>query len=163
VTVERDAVGVPVIRAKTRLDGARALGWIHAQDRFFQMDLNRRAGAGELAELAGPWAVDYDRTLRFFPGRQWAEAALLGLDPEERAVLVAYTAGVNAGLDALGREPPEYLRPGGGPEPWRPEDSFLVALSMWYDLQDERGLLDESRQRILTRFRLGCTGEWFWA
>ncbi|MGH8130147.1 MAG: penicillin acylase family protein, partial [Steroidobacteraceae bacterium] len=54
VTVERDAAGVPVIRGKSRADVARATGYVHAQDRWFQMDLLRRTGAGELAALLGP-------------------------------------------------------------------------------------------------------------
>ena len=64
VTVTRDARGMPDIRATNRRDAARALGFLHAQDRFFQMDLQRRGAAGELAALLGPALVDTDRDTR---------------------------------------------------------------------------------------------------
>lgn len=64
VTVERDALGVPSVRGASRADVARALGWLHAQDRFFQMDVLRRAGAGELAALFGQRALPRDRAAR---------------------------------------------------------------------------------------------------
>ncbi len=64
VLVDRDPLGVPTIRAASRLDAARALGFVHAQDRFFQMDLLRRSAAGELSELFGRAALAQDRRMR---------------------------------------------------------------------------------------------------
>ncbi len=64
VTVERDTRGIPAIRGANRLDVARATGFVHAQDRFFQMDLLRRSAAGELAELFGRKALEKDRSVR---------------------------------------------------------------------------------------------------
>ncbi|HTO04378.1 MAG TPA: penicillin acylase family protein [Opitutus sp.] len=64
VTVTRDALGVPTIRAETRADVARAFGFLHAQDRFFQMDVLRRRSAGELAEIFGKAALRLDRSTR---------------------------------------------------------------------------------------------------
>jgi len=72
VVVERDAAGVPTLRGEGRVDVARALGFVHAQERFFQMDLMRRRAAGELAELLGASAVDIDRYHRVHRMRERA-------------------------------------------------------------------------------------------
>ena len=139
VKIARDARGVPVITGATRADVARALGFLHAQERFFQMDLLRRSGAGELSELFGAAALDYDKAHRLHGFRRTAEKALALASPTERAVLEAYTAGVNAGLAALPKVPWEYLVVRTAPQPWRMEDSFLAIYAMWFDLQDWRG------------------------
>ncbi|HET8691125.1 MAG TPA: penicillin acylase family protein [Steroidobacteraceae bacterium] len=144
IAVERDAAGVPVIRGATRADVARATGYLHAQDRLFQMDLLRRVGAGELSALLGPGLVTRDRRIRLHQFRLRARAALAALDPAERSLLEAYTEGVNAGAAALRRHPFEYLLLRGEPAPWRPEDSLLVAYAQWIDLQ---GLDDFDEQR----------------
>jgi penicillin amidase len=145
VRLERDRNGVPTIFAEQRTDAAFALGWLHAQDRFFQMDLTRRLGAGELSELIGARALNYDSLLRVHPGRAIAERALEALPEAHRKLLQRYAAGVNAGLAELEAAPPEYLLPGAEIRPWEPVDSLLVALSMWFDLQDEFGAYDYSR------------------
>ena len=80
VAIERDALGVPRITAGSREDAARALGWLHAQERFFQMDLLRRSAAGELAALLGPALVPTDRDIRRHRFRTRLEAGLLALD-----------------------------------------------------------------------------------
>lgn len=139
VEVHRDALGIPTIRGANRRDVARATGFVHAQDRFFQMDLSRRRAAGELAALVGPAAVNADRAIRLHRFRAEAEGAVALLDADDREVLDAYTEGVNAGLDALGGFPFEYLVLRQAPEPWRPEDSLLVVLSMFATLQDDDG------------------------
>jgi penicillin G amidase len=64
VEIERDAAGVPTIRGGARIDLARALGFLHGQERFFQMDLLRRAGAGELSALVGSRALEIDKLRR---------------------------------------------------------------------------------------------------
>jgi penicillin amidase len=135
VRVERDAAGVPVIRGASRLDVARATGFVHAQERFFQMDLMRRAAAGELSALLGPALLETDRHLRIHRFRSRAERALQGVDPSEAQLLRAYAEGVNAGLDALTARPFEYLVLRSRPQPWLPEDALLVVYSMWLDLQ----------------------------
>ena len=142
VAIERDALGVPTIRAATRLDAARALGFLHAQDRFFQMDLMRRTGAGELAELFGPAAAKLDEGVRVHRFRSLAERALAGVPPAQRALLAAYAAGVNAGLRALGDKPFEYILLRTEPRPWKPEDCFLVVYAMYLDLNDGRGSVE---------------------
>ncbi|NNF58574.1 MAG: penicillin acylase family protein [Rhodothermaceae bacterium] len=135
VTVERDSLGIPTITAQSRQDAARALGYVHAQERFFQMDLLRRAGAGELAALLGPDLLDADRALRPHQFRARAEAVLAVAPERHQRLLTAYAEGVNAGLDALGARPFEYLALMTAPEPWRPEESVLVLYAMFIDLQ----------------------------
>src|SRR4051794_7892007 len=95
VTVERDALGVPTIRGANRLDVARATGFVHAQERFFQMDLLRCRGAGELAELLGPALVEVDRADRLHRFRALAEKVVAAAAPADRALLDAYAQGVN--------------------------------------------------------------------
>ena len=139
VTVTRDALGIPTLRAANRVDLARAMGVLHAQDRFFQMDLSRRRAAGELAALVGPRAIALDREIRVHRFRAEANRAVALLSPTDRTVLDAYVAGVNAGLASLGARPFEYLLLRQDPQPWRAEDSLLVVLSMFITLQDTDG------------------------
>ena len=161
VQVERDALGVPTITGATRADVARALGFLHAQDRFFQMDLLRRSGAGELSELFGPAALWVDRTHRLHQFRTTAGEALALMPANQRTILDAYTAGVNAGLAALPRSPWEYVLLRTTPQAWRAEDSLLVAYAMWFDLQDASGRLEISWEAM--RNTLGQTAADFFA
>jgi len=135
VLIERDAHGVPVIRGANRVDVARATGFVHAQERFFQMDLTRRAAAGELAALLGPALLPADRRMRVHRFRARAAAALGAADGTDRGLLEAYAEGVNAGLAALEVRPFEYLMLRQEPGPWRAEDALLVVFAMWVDLQ----------------------------
>jgi len=151
VTVERDALGVPTVRAAARLDAARALGFLHAQDRFFQMELLRRKGAGELAELAGAPLLPIDKVWRVHRFRSVAVRALALLPPRHRALLDAYTEGVNAGLKALGYKPFEYILLGTEPQPWRPEDSLLAIYAMGFTLSDSRGSVEAALGQLHER------------
>jgi penicillin amidase len=144
VSITRDSFGIPTIRGTSREDVARATGFLHAQDRFFQMDLTRRRAAGELAELVGLRALPLDREMRIHRFRAEALQATSLLTPRDRAVLDAYTAGVNAGLAALGAHPFEYLVLRQTPRPWREEDTFLVVLSMFVTLQDTEGAYEST-------------------
>jgi len=144
VKVERDARGVPTITGTTRADVARATGFLHAQDRYFQMDLLRRRGAGELAELFGPTAVGVDQSARLHGFRRTAENIVATLPAADRALLEAYVAGVNAGLAALAAKPWEYVVLRTEPAAWRAEDSLLCIFAMWFDLQDDRGHYERS-------------------
>src|SRR5690348_4310087 len=91
VTVTRDGLGVPTITAASHLDEARALGFLHAQDRFFQMDLMRRLAAGELSELVGSAAVDFDKQHRLYRLRTVAQQVLARATPRQREALQAYS------------------------------------------------------------------------
>jgi penicillin amidase len=139
VTIDRDSFGVPSVRAGSRLDLARAMGFLHAQERFFQMDLSRRRAAGELSELFGRAALATDRGARLHRFRARATEVLAKETDENRALILEYTEGVNAGLDALGAAPFEYLLLRQTPRHWVPEDSVLVIASMFFSLQDAAG------------------------
>ncbi|MEO3693008.1 penicillin acylase family protein [Roseateles paludis] len=139
VELQRDARGYLSVVAESRLDAARALGFAHAQERFFQMDLLRRNAAGELAALVGPKAVPLDKGRRVHRFRARAEAALAALEAPDRQLLDAYAAGANAGLAALSVRPPEYLLLRQTPAAWRAADTLLVTLSMYLDLQRGQG------------------------
>ena len=136
---QRDARGYVTISAENRLDVARALGFVHAQERFFQMDLMRRNAAGELSALVGAKAVPLDQARRMHRFRHRAEIGIAALPADERALLDAYVSGVNAGLDALGGRPPEYLLLRQQPKPWVAADTVLVAYGMYLDLQGAQG------------------------
>lgn len=135
-TITRDALGVATIDATHETDAMRALGYVHAQERWFEMDLMRRSPAGELAALFGPAAVDSDRTHRVHRMRSRARATVETAPADQRRLLDAYAEGVNAGLGGLRVRPWPYLLLRVAPEPWRPEDSVLVGLAMYFDLQD---------------------------
>jgi penicillin amidase len=139
VRVERDAHGIPTIRGANRRDVAFATGFVHAQDRYFQMDLLRRRAAGELAALFGAAALEADRSLRPHLFREQARRVLAASPPEIRGVLGAYTAGVNAGLAALEAPPFEYMVLRTDPEAWRAEDSVLVLYTLFTQLEDVNG------------------------
>lgn len=149
VTVARDGNGVPTVRGTDREDLARALGFLHAQDRFFQMDLLRRRSAGELAELFGPVALPLDREARRHRFRRLAGiVAGQRLDADEVRRLDAYVAGVNAGLGALGARPWEYGLLRATPRPWTREDSVLVVYTMTLDLQGGDGRDERARLAV---------------
>jgi penicillin amidase len=139
VRITRDSLGVATVDGASRIDVARATGWLHAQDRFFQMDILRRRGAGELAELFGSTALPFDREARMHRFRTIAREALEREPPARRALIEAYAGGVNAGLSALGSKPWEYVVLRSEPRPWLPEDSFLITYAMTLDLQESTG------------------------
>ena len=141
VTVFRDANAVPHIFAASTADAYRALGYVHAQDRFFQMEMMRRAGAGRLSEVFGAATLGTDRFLRAVGIYRLAEQSLPDLDPETTAALDAYAAGVNAWLANGTPLPPEFTALRIDPEPWRPADSIvwgkLMALQLADNMRDE--------------------------
>ena len=143
VQVSRDALGTVSIDAGNAVDMARALGFVHAQERYFQMDLMRRMAAGELSELVGAAALPVDRAHRLHRFRARAEAALQLLNAGERARIDGYRDGVNAGLAALSARPWEYFLLRSPPQPWRSEDSALVVYAMFFDLNSNGANLRE--------------------
>jgi len=145
VTVNRDARGVPTIRGSDRGDVAFATGFVHAQERFFQMDLLRRAGAGELAALLGPALLPVDRERRIHRFGARAGVALAALPEPDRVLLERYAAGVNAGLGGLAARPFEYGVLRATPRPWIAQDSLLVTWAMYFDLQEDQ------LQRVFSR------------
>ena len=125
VSISIDGDGVPRVHAASEADAAAALGFLHARERMFQMDLTRRVAAGELSEILGQVTLPSDRFMRTLGLRQRAEADLAALPGDTSGLLAAYARGVNAWIEARGRfAAPEYL-PIGAPRRWTPEDSLL--------------------------------------
>jgi len=144
VTIERDDVGVPLITGKNRLDVARATGFLHGQERFFQMDLSRRRSAGELSELFGAEALPLDRSVRRHRFRARAQKLVDSMAKEDRRLLIAYTEGVSAGLSYLNEVPFEYILIGEKPRRWALEDSILSVMAMYVFLQEEDGATESA-------------------
>ena len=149
VEVVRDRAGVPHIFAASARDAYVALGFVHAQDRFWQMELMRRQGAGRLAEALGPSALPSDKWMRALGLYKLAEQQFKDSSPEVRQALTLYATGVNAQLDRVRRGPLGAL---GVPavefallrlqaEPWKPADSLvwgkLMALRLGGNWRDE--------------------------
>ena len=136
VDIVRDVEGIPHIYAKSGSDAWFALGFAHAQDRLWQMDINRRLAAGRLAEILGSAAVGTDRFIRTLGIRRNAEAIFGNMAPDTRAVLEAYARGVNVYLEQRrGPLPPEFRITGAPePEPWAPADSIAWQTMMAWDL-----------------------------
>lgn len=135
VEVVRDREGVPHIFAKGTDDLYMALGYVHAQDRLWQMELQRRTGQGRLSEIFGERTLNADVFLRTLDLYGHTERSLRGLPAETRGALEAYARGVNAYLTRpVGwlepRLPPEFLLLRHQPEPWRPADSAVIAKLM---------------------------------
>jgi penicillin amidase len=151
VEIAYDADGIPCIRAGSEADAAAALGYVHARDRMFQMELMRRNAGGELAELFGKAALPQDRWMRTLGLRERAGADLAALPAGTRALLEAYARGVNAWIAARGRlAAPEFVALG-APRPWTPVDSLLWGKTMALYLSDNwrmeraRMILDTTR------------------
>jgi penicillin amidase len=130
VQIDLDSDGIPRIHAQTEADAATALGFLHARDRMFQMDMMRRAAAGDLSEVVGPQALPLDRMVRILGVRESAERDLAGLPPATRAVIDAYARGVNAWIAARGRFSGLEFLAIGAPRPWAPVDTLLWAKTM---------------------------------
>ncbi len=135
VSIARDADGTVTIDALSETDALRALGYVHAQERYFEMDLMRRSAAGELSALVGPAALEVDRQHRLHRLRARVQREMATIAGEQRAQLDAYVEGVNAGLAALRVRPWPYLLLRESPQPWRAEDTALAGMAMYFDLQ----------------------------
>ena len=152
-TIARDALGSAVITADSREDAYFAQGFVHAQERFFEMDLTRRSASGELAELFGALALPRDRARRIHRMRARVTEFYPTLPAEQRTLLEHYSNGVNAGLQALGAKPWTYTLLRCTPKPWQPVDTLLVNAAMVFNLQDDSNsneLIADSASRVLT-------------
>ncbi len=150
VRVWRDSYGVPHIFAGSMDDAARALGYLHASERLFQMELQRRVGQGRLAEVIGAERLGVDKFIRTLGFYREAESSFGALSPWAQKRLEAYADGVNAFLDShKGALPPEFLIAGDQPEPWKPADSLVwgklisLELSHNYELEALRAHLGQ--------------------
>ncbi|HLO75302.1 MAG TPA: penicillin acylase family protein [Magnetospirillum sp.] len=137
-TVARDTVGVPRVAARSLRDAYFAIGWTHAQDRLWQMELQRRTGAGRLAEIVGEAGLANDRFMRTLGLTAVAKANLEKLDKPTRDALQAYADGINAWLrDHWHRLPPEFLVLQFQPEKWSPVDTLVVGRLLALQLTNE--------------------------
>lgn len=142
VTVARDHYGVPRITARSARDAYFSLGYVHAQDRLWQMEMQRRVGAGRLAELVGEAGLPNDRFMRTLGLYRLAEQGIERLDKPTRDALLAYADGVNSYIEShRHRLPLEFRMLGVKPEPWAPADSLvwgrLMALQLTGNWRDE--------------------------
>ncbi|WP_288129128.1 penicillin acylase family protein [Microbulbifer sp.] len=144
VSIQRDAQGVAFIESDDRNSNAFALGFLHAQERFFQMDLLRRNSAGELSGLVGKAALDHDKKIRTHQFRKRAQRNIATMPAEHQALLQRYADGVNYGLSQLGANPWEYALLRQEPAPWTPADSLLSIFSMYLTLQSPEGKFELS-------------------
>jgi penicillin amidase len=127
VAVVRDRHGVAHVDAASMEDAAFAMGLVHAQERLWQLDLNRRVAAGRISEIAGPQALPADRFLRRVGLRRVAAVEAELLEGETRTMLEAYAAGVNSVIGGRRRLPLEFTLLKLRPEPWEPVDSIVCA------------------------------------
>ncbi len=167
ITIERDQHGGATIIGDNREDIAFATGYVHAQERFFQMDLSRRMAAGELSELFGPLAVETDKKNRLHQFRKRASIAQKQLNLSDQKLLKKYVEGVNIGLNGLRSKPFEYWLLSTEPKQWNVEDTFLVIYSMFFTLQSSNGefewqnyLLRKTFSPELVSFLLPDMTEW---
>ena len=151
VRVWRDHFGVPHIFAASMDDAARTLGYTHASERMFQMDIMRRVGQGRMAEIRGADLLGVDKFIRTVGFYREAEASYSALSPWAQKRLQAYADGVNAFLDSHGTAlPPEFLLAGDHPEPWKPADSLVIAKLEAYQLS-QNFKLKLMRARLLQK------------
>ena len=150
VTVRWSAHAVPHIEGESFTDVAAALGYLHANDRFVQLELGRRLSSGRLAEIVGDVALPSDRYYLSLGFPHWARTKLKALGPESRALLDAYTRGVNAWLRERGSDlPPELRLLGVRPDPWTPVDCLYFQLQLSHALSFWQGRPEEVRYRWL--------------
>lgn len=153
--IKRDKNGAPLIEAADLNDAVFSMGFLHAQERYFQMDLMRKKAAGELAELFGARAVETDKLARLHRFRTRARAFVAQLPADQRTVLRQYVAGVNAGLHQLTARPFEYSLLLTSPTAWKEEDVLLVNMSMYLMLQVRNEPHPELiRQNLIAKYDL---------
>jgi len=166
VEVLRDRLGVPHIYAQNAVDAVFAQGFVHAQDRLWQMDFTRRLVAGRLSEILGALALPVDRWLRILSLYPVAKEEAGRLSGRECDLLEAYAAGVNAFISGA-RLPIEFMLLGYHPEPWRPADTMawekLMAWNLSANWESEllRGQLYERLGAELAgQLDLDAAGSW---
>ncbi len=137
VEIVRDGDGVPHIFAATDADAFYALGYVHAQDRMWQMEMNRRIGSGRLSEILGDATLTIDKFQRTMGYARLVKSDYEAISAEARAALDAYAAGVNQWLGEAHTLPPEFQLLGFKPAPWSPYDSLVWQKMMAWDLSGD--------------------------
>lgn len=164
VDIRLDGHGIPHIRTDDEEALWFAQGYVHARDRFFQMEMARRLAAGRLSEVMGARSLRSDRQMRTWGLGASARRQAALLNAESRAVLEAYSAGVNAALERFGRWiSPEIWLLGVDSEPWTPEDSLAVALLLQLDLSRSMGDEFERADQLTRLGRDRALELWGWS
>src|SRR5688572_245878 len=158
VEVLRDKEGIPHLYAKSDPDAAFALGYVHAQDRLWQLEFQRRVGAGRLAEVMGEPAYDNDRLMRTLGVARAAQQMAASADAPTRAAFESYAAGVNAFLASKPVLPIEFHVFGITPEPWTAADSMGWLLVMAWDLSGN-WRTELARLRFMAKLGAERTGQ----
>ena len=135
VKIFRDEFGIPFIIAEEDTDAIFALGYVHAQERLFQMDITRRAGMGRLSEVLGKTTIPFDKMFRTLGIFKLVQESFPKLNPLSQKTLEAYAAGVNAYIKEVeGNCAFEFDVLGYEPEPWKPEHSLVMIKLMAWEL-----------------------------
>jgi len=134
VEIVRDADGVPHIFAETDADAFFGLGYVHAQDRMWQMEMSRRIGAGRLSEVMGERTLETDKFLRTLGVYRAVQSSWEAVDERTKNILEAYAAGVNAWLSEGNVLPLEFWVLQVEPELWTVYDSLVWSKMMAWDL-----------------------------
>jgi penicillin amidase len=150
VSIQREPNGIVHIQAQTTKDLFFAQGVVHAQDRLWQMELQRRQGAGRLSEIFGEATLDVDKLLRTWGFYQAAEVAYTSLSANGKATIDAYVNGINAYLATKPSLPLEFQLLGFSPEPWTATDVMVWAKMMTFSLTDNRKT-ELQRYQLLTK------------
>ena len=159
VEVLRDQWGVPHIYAQTVDDLFFAQGFVASQDRLFQMDMWRRAGAGELAEIRGPDYLERDRIARLVRYRGNMDAEWTSYHPQAKSIMEAFTRGVNAFIRHSGdRLPIEFQLLGARPGEWKPEDCLSRIAGL---LMTRNAATEVARAQLVTRLGPEQTAAWW--
>ena len=157
IEIIRDPEGVPHIRASTEGDAVFALGYVHAQDRLWQMDFQRRLASGRLAEILGPRAINTDRLMRTLGFLRAARESVAAMEPGTRTLIDRYVAGVNVYLQDHGGQklPIEFAIFRAAPEPWKPEDVLAWQKVMGWSMSTN---WREEMLRLRLAARVGADG-----
>lgn len=135
VKVYFDDFGVPQVFAQNQDDAYFTEGYMHAQDRLWQMDLNRRVAEGRLSEIFGSSVIEFDKLFRTIGIHRFAYNWYSGISPESKKILESYTAGVNKFIEMhYNNLPVEFDALNYKPDPWKPENSLMLARMMGWDL-----------------------------
>jgi penicillin G amidase len=136
IDIKRDQYGIPHIQAQTERDAWFGLGFVHGQDRLFQVDTRRRYAFGQLSEWIGSSTVELDGFMRGLDLKSIAEQIVENATPEVREMLEAYAHGLNAGADSLANLPIEYRLLSLSFEPWTPSDCAAIVLIQSWSLSE---------------------------
>ena len=161
VVVQTDEWGVPYLSGGSLEDVVRAMGWVHANDRFAQMELNRRVASARLAEVVGQAGLEMDRTMLELRVRGIAEKAVANMRPDSLELLKVYADGVNAWLDSRGDDlQPFFQLTGVEPEPWTPVDSMCVPALLAVSLSFINKRAEEERYLVLRELGVDAVLDW---